>query len=251
MRLTFPRLWLLGGLASTTMIIAAAVLAVVGTAPAPAHAQAAPVVITRVDLGGSSGAITITNVGADTINLDGWWLCQQPDYWPFPDVDLAPNASLVISAGSGDNTDSTLFANGAVGSLNGDRGGEVGLYVDQNFGSAASLADFVAWNEGGTRIGGGRAAGLWGEDDLAASAGDSLIRSRFDVNGAAAWAPPDAPAPAIEELPRTGSGGLADQGSDGIPAWSIALAAAGLFAIGGALRHNARRRRADRAPTRG
>ena len=253
MRLTFLRLSLVSGSTGAVAILAAAILGIGGPAPTTAHAQAAPVVITRIDLGGFSGAVTITNLGPDTINLDSWWLCQQPDYWPFPNVDLAPNASLVISAAGGDDTNTTLFANGAYGGLNGDHGGEVGLYIDQDFSSAASLADFVAWNDGGSRIGVGRAAGLWGQDDLPANAGDTLIRERFDVNGAAAWVPPpadDAPVPAIEELPRTGSGGLADQSSNGFPAWVIALTATGLFLVGGvALRQSATRRRVSHSST--
>ena len=84
-------------------------------------------IIESLRLDGLDGAVTLRNMSPDPVDLSGWWFCQRPNYWPFPDIVLQPGQRLLINAGPGDNTADTFFGNGAFGSLSGS-GGELALY---------------------------------------------------------------------------------------------------------------------------
>ena len=111
---------------------------------APAE-PAAPafVVITAVALGGAAGSVTLTNFGGEPQNLEGWFLCQFPDYWPFPAVELGPGERIDISAVSGADTAFRLFSNQAYGALDGGQG-EVALYSDGQFATPTASSPIQA-----------------------------------------------------------------------------------------------------------
>ena len=147
----------------------------------------AEVIIESLRLDGLDGAVTLRSMSPDPVDLSGWWFCQRPNYWPFPDIVLEPGQRLLINAGPGDNTAGTLFGNGAFGTLSGS-GGELALYRSGGFSNSDEIVSFVAWNFGGDGRGSvARAAGIWGEDTVPAADGDTITYVG-DGSGADAYA---------------------------------------------------------------
>ena len=134
------------------------------------------VMITAVALGGAAGSVTLTNFGGEPQNLEGWFLCQFPDYSPFPAVELGPGERIEISAASGADTAFRLFSNQAYGALDGGQG-EVALYSDGQFADPGSIRSYVAWGGDSQRTQVARDAGIWGADNLTANAGDIIART--------------------------------------------------------------------------
>ena len=138
--------------------------------------------IDAVALDGAEGSITLVNTGETPANLDGWFICRRPRYWPLPAVSIGPGERLVVNAGAGEAGDGVLFASGGIGSL-GDNG-EVALYVQRAFTNADSMIAYVGWGTGGGRKSVAQSAGLW-EDDLDASQGQVITRTGQGVGAAA------------------------------------------------------------------
>jgi hypothetical protein len=112
-----------------------------------------------------SGVVRIQNMTADSVSLAGWFLCQFPNYWPFPAIDLGPGSQLRIRLGSGDDTGDTLHATSGAGALSAG-GGEMGLYSGNGFDQAEDIVSYIAWGGGGGRLGVAQAAGIWGGSNL-------------------------------------------------------------------------------------
>ena len=147
-------------------------------------AAAATIVIASVELNGAAGAGTLRNVSSAQVSLDGYWLCQLPNYSPLPNVTLAPGEELEVRLGSGDDAPGLHFAGTALGSFNAG-GGEIALYRDSSFGSSDSIVAYAAWGSGGGRGDVARAAGIWGAENVQASQGDTLVH--VDGTGADAY----------------------------------------------------------------
>lgn len=129
-----------------------------------------PVVITRVYFDGND-MIELTNYGDADHSLDGYYLCQFPDYWPFPEGTAIPAGErLLINVGQGTSAPGLLFANGGAGSLNAAQG-ELGLYRSSGFGDPSEIASYLAWNGAGMRLGVAQEAGIFAEP-IAVSEGD-------------------------------------------------------------------------------
>ena len=114
------------------------------TTATTAVAGPATFVISRV-LFGSEGYVAVTNVGGSTGNLEGWQLCQRPAYYGIGSVDVAPGETVRFTSGPvAGLTGQVIDTGGRFGQLSaGD--GEMGLYVDNNFGSASSIRSYVEW----------------------------------------------------------------------------------------------------------
>ena len=168
------------------------------TEPEPAN-----VVIKRVMLEGAEGVVVLANIGGRRQSLEGWFLCQFPTYWPLPAVEIGSGEQIEIFTAAGENTDSTLFAGRGFGDLNGGQG-EVGLFVDGQFGSADSIRSYVAWGDDSTRTQVARDAGIWG-DNLTAADGDEIIY-RGSGTGSEAYAVASAGAAAPETSDDDGAG---------------------------------------------
>lgn len=121
------------------------------TTNVPADSSGAAFAISMVSLG-DLGQVVVQNVGSEAGSLAGFWLCQRPSYYEFPDVELAPGASAAVSVG-GD-----IFAPppGAI-AIEGVAGigpfdptdGEVGLYLDDTFGNPDAIVSYVEWGRSG------------------------------------------------------------------------------------------------------
>ncbi|MCZ6546441.1 MAG: lamin tail domain-containing protein [Chloroflexi bacterium] len=190
----------------------------VGANPAtpPPASQVGSVVISAVTIGGAGGALSITNLGGAPADLSGWYVCNFPAYWPIPSRMLGAGESLTIHGGSGTDTATDLFAGGGFGSFGAT--GEVALYRDADFDAANSIVAYVAWNGGKERKSVAQAAGIWGDADVSAAVGDTIVRT-----GSAADA--SAYTVAVDGLPATGSGGLADGGRSAAGLWAVVVAA--------------------------
>ncbi len=204
------------------LVAAAAVFALVwgatsagaaGTTTTPNHdplaraLQSGSLVISNVTVDGANSTVTISNVGSDSVDLGGLWVCNVPNYWQLPEQTLAPGASITVNAGSGSDTASQLFAGGSIGALGSP--GEIALYSSPDFEDPGSILAYVGWNGGSDRKTVAQAAGIWGDDDVSAEVGDSIRRTgtSADASAYSAGSPE-----LIAALPSTGSGGLADIG---------------------------------------
>ncbi|MBT8246982.1 MAG: hypothetical protein KJN73_04155, partial [Acidimicrobiia bacterium] len=108
-------------------------------APAPAT-----FVVSRVVFG-SEGYVAVTNVGGSAGDLEGWQLCQRPGYYGIGSVVVAPGETVRFTSGPVEGLTGQVFdAGGRFGQLSAT-GGEIGLYVDGNFGSASSIRSYVEW----------------------------------------------------------------------------------------------------------
>ena len=172
-------------------------------APAPAPAEAAAhaikggMVIEEVAIADANSTVTLFNTGDSPVNLDGWYICQFPNYWPVPALTVAAGGRIVVHMSQGENTETDLFANRAFSTLKEDKG-EVGLYASGQFDSPDAMRGYVDWNAEGHRAPTARAAGLWGDTFLTATLG-SVIRwngagsgaDSYTVEGSSAASPPD------------------------------------------------------------
>ena len=143
---------------------------------------AAGTFIDEVDLDGSGGRVSLVNTGKTPADLDGWFICQRPSYWPLPAVSIGSGERLVVNAVAGEAGAGILFASGGIGSL-GDNG-EIALYVGRDFGNADSMIAYVGWGTGGGRKSVAQSAGLW-DDNLDASQGQVIKRTGHGVGAAA------------------------------------------------------------------
>ncbi len=112
--------------------------------------------------------VTLTNNTAAAIDLDGWWLCNRPQYLPLSGM-LEPGESVQI-------TDLGVPADG----------GEVALYRSNSFGSSDDIRDYVAWGDGGGRESVAVGAGLWTADEAAPNDGAGIVRIA-DPSAASSW----------------------------------------------------------------
>ena len=213
------------------LALAAAVWATAGPTDNRVHAQAiGGVAISGVTLNGDTATVTVTNNGESTVNLDGWFVCNFPAYWPIPAVDIAAGASLTFHAGEGADTATDYYAGGGFGALSGSGAGEVALYSSNSFGSAEAIQSYVGWNGGQMRKGLAQEAGIWGDDDVTAEDSASLSNT-FDGTGAAAWVvalPGQEPVDEPEVIAATGYGAELSGGNQ-VPA--VQSDASGSFVI--------------------
>ncbi len=145
-----------------------------GGADASTPAGAAEFVITGVSFEGD-GFVEITNVGTATGGFSGWFLCQRPSYGSFDVLELSAGASVQIPPGDG-----------GYGSLSAANG-EIGLYRDSSFGSAASIVSYVEWGSTGHgRSGTAVEGGVW-DGGFVDSGGASRITAPGGATSAAGW----------------------------------------------------------------
>ena len=121
---------------------------------------------------GDDGFVSVTNIGSEAGNLEGWQLCQRPAYYGIGSVIVAAGETVHFTDGEvAGLTGQTIDAGGRFGPLR-DSGGELGLYADSSFGSSSAIRSYVEWGSSPH----GRSsvaweAGIWPQDAFVASAG--------------------------------------------------------------------------------
>ena len=131
-------------------------------------------VIDEVVLSGANASALLTNVSGAALSLEGWFFCKRPSYWALPAVTIPAGASLRVHMGDGADDAENIYANGAFAPLGSS--GELAVYRNGSFDSAEAIVAYVAWTGGGGRIDVARAAGLWGDENIPAEAGQVLRR---------------------------------------------------------------------------
>ncbi len=123
------------------------------TTTPPAASPAARFVLFSISLGDLSQVI-VQNIGDGSGSLAGYWLCQRPAYYEFPDVELQPgDLAAVAVTGRDDIFGPPSFAIAiegvaAIGRLD-PAGGEVGLYLGRDFGNPDAIVSYVEWGSSG------------------------------------------------------------------------------------------------------
>ena len=100
----------------------------------------AQIVITEVS---ASGEVEIKNLGAANVNIGTYWLCNFPAYDLISDLTVTCG-SVVLEPGK------VLVVKGKNVGVN-PADGEMGIYTNSSFGSAAGLIDYVEWGKAGHR----------------------------------------------------------------------------------------------------
>lgn len=117
---------------------------------------------------GEPASVTITNVGNAAGSLDGYWLCNRPNYMPVPSTTLQAGESVTVSAGPL-----------GIGSAD----GEVGLYASNRFDDPAAIRSYVEWGAAGHgRSAVAVAAGIW--DGGGVAPGPAGLRAKTEVPSA-------------------------------------------------------------------
>jgi len=163
--------------------------ATTGTTTGGGSIAEATFVISRVVFG-DEAYVSITNIGSESGNLEGWQLCQRPAYFRIGSVEVAPGETVHFTDGSVDGlTGQVIDANGRFGKLSASSG-EIGLYVDNSFGSASSIRSYVEWGSSDH----GRSsvaveAGIWAEGGFVAADGVPGLAAVVDApTSPADWA---------------------------------------------------------------
>ena len=111
---------------------------------------------------GEEQLVELKNLGGSPADLSGYWICNFPDYRQLGPGRIIPAGGIVVvHLITGEDTDTDWYVQGLLLTL-GLGLGEVGLYLDSNFGLSTSMISYVQY--GG--VAGGRAsvavvAGLW------------------------------------------------------------------------------------------
>ena len=136
---------------------------------------------------GDDGYVVITNIGSGRGSLEGYALCQRPNYYVFPDIDVEPFDSVWVAVGDGASLVESasvvvLRADGQLGRVVAE-GGEMALYQSAQFGAADEMVSYVRWGSSGP-----------GRSDLAITAElwepDAIIDIPPDAFGVVATASP-------------------------------------------------------------
>lgn len=179
----------------TTLLLAAIVAMSAMTAAPAAALDGETFAITEVDF--ENGTITITNHGDADVDPNGLIVCNFPAYAPVAGAPtLEPGASTVIDLA-------------AIGIPADAADGEMGLYLDNDFGNSDSIVSYVEWGSTGhERAPVAQGATVAGETvwDGAAVDGDaSALQTQvaFPTSGSD-WTAVAAQTDAPTELPFTG-----------------------------------------------
>ena len=146
------------------------------TTTSPPAASGPQFVLSTVTLG-DARMVVVTNIGDETGSLGGHWLCRRPQYYEFPNVDLAAGQSAAVSVGG----DVFLPPPGAIviegtafiGPFS-PSSGEVGFYSSNSFSSPNEILSYVEWGESGHgRSGTAVSAGIWPEGGFVETTADT------------------------------------------------------------------------------
>ncbi len=141
-------------------------------------AAGAQFVISSVSFG-TGAMVVLTNVGSEAGSLAGHFLCQRPNYWAIPDIEVPAGQSLAIGAGGSVLIPPpgalTLDDQAAIGQLSAG-GGEVALYDSNSFDNSGSILSYVEWGSAGhARSSVAVAKGIWPSGGFVATTTDNTV----------------------------------------------------------------------------
>lgn len=119
----------------------------------PASPAGAEFVLSTVGLGGL-GEVIVQNIGSEPGSLAGYWLCQRPSYYEFPDVTVPPGESAAVAVTGRDDSfgppSSAIEIEGIadIGPFDAANG-EVGLYLGNDFSNPDAIVSYVEWGSSG------------------------------------------------------------------------------------------------------
>lgn len=120
---------------------------------APAASDGAEFVLWNVSLGSLSQVI-VQNIGSEPASLAGYWLCQRPSYYEFPDVTVPPGELAAVAVTGRDEIfgpPSFAIAIEGIAEIGpfDPASGEVGLYLGNDFGNPEAIVSYVEWGSSG------------------------------------------------------------------------------------------------------
>ncbi len=140
---------------------------------------ATDVVINEVYYQGGPGEdwIEFKNTGAAPVDISTWWTCVFPAYALVGSATILDGDDFVLNPGE------ILTVQAWI---NFSTASELALYTNSNFGSAASIVDYIQWNSTtGFRQSVAVAAGMWtnGDNVNLAGAGESVAYAGLNSGG--------------------------------------------------------------------
>ena len=143
---------------------------------------------------GAGPMIVITNIGDESGNLGGHWLCQRPSYWEFPSIEVPAGQSVAVSTGG------SVFlpppgalvieTQASVGGLE-PEDGEMGFYERRSFDDSTAILSYVEWGKSGHgRSSVAVSAGIWSSGAFVETNADtiSLFASALPATSPDDWA---------------------------------------------------------------
>jgi hypothetical protein len=100
------------------------------------------------------GEVIVQNIGSEPGSLAGYWLCQRPSYYEFPDVTVPPGESAAVAVTGRDDSfgppSSAIEIEGIadIGPFDA-ASGEVGLYLGNDFSNPDAIVSYVEWGSSG------------------------------------------------------------------------------------------------------
>ena len=143
---------------------------------------------------GDNGYVVVRNVGGAIGNVEGYALCQRPNYLTLPSIELAPFEVVWIAVGDGAGLVSTdvatvVQASGELGSFS-PADGEMALYRSSSFSEAEQIVSYVEWG----RTGHGRSsvaveAEIWTEGQFIEIPDDAfgVVSTKATPSGPSDW----------------------------------------------------------------
>ena len=123
------------------------------TTTTPDASSGANFVLWNISLGPLSQVI-VQNIGDGPGSLAGYWLCQRPSYYAFPDVELQPGELAAVAVTGRDEIfgpPSFAIAIEGIADIGtfDPTSGEVGLYLGNDFDNPDAIVSYVEWGSSG------------------------------------------------------------------------------------------------------
>lgn len=141
----------------------------------------------------SDSNVELKNIGGSTVNVGTYWLCQFPTYNQLSNLSPSVCGDLNLAVGATLTVDLTYDLDGS--------DGELGLYLNADFGNTASIIDYVEWGSAGhTRSIVAQGALIWSTNSFVPSWDDcGSLEYDGTGNSPADWLPQNEPTmPCIE-----------------------------------------------------
>lgn len=167
------------------------------SAPTPTLPPGAEIAITEVTFG-ADGQVVITNLGSESVNLQGAWLGQGLSFVQFADILLSPGETLVVGVGESLDLDSGVATGGFVGigdslGVLDPAAGEAALFRHGDFNDPDALLSYVQWGSPeGRHAAVAGTAGVWDPPAFVKTSSDTpgIVAAGTPAIAVDAWSSP-------------------------------------------------------------